>query len=269
MKVTLALKMREGDRRLWKAALLVVMLAGLLVLVSFAQKPTGPHIIQKVNEVLSPESSRARAKMTIATTSGDTRTFLYESWSKNSGEKTLMRYLEPSRIKDQAVLMLNNADDIWMFFPRTQRVRKMATHAKKQKMQGSDFSYEDMGGGDAFIDDFTAVRLADEKKEGHACFKLELTRRPGSDLAYSRMILWVIKESYAPIAIDYYHEEDPSHLEKQLVASDIQVIDDIPTAMTVVMFNRNDNTQTSIRILEVRHNLVLDDSLFTERALKK
>ena len=141
MRITLVFKTHEGERWLWKAALLLVMLAGLLVLMSFAEEPTGPQIIHMVNEVLSPDSSRAKARMTISTTSGDTRTFLYESWSKNAGEKNLMRYLEPRRIKDQAVLMLNNADDIWMFFPRTQRVRKMATHAKKQKMQGSDFSY--------------------------------------------------------------------------------------------------------------------------------
>lgn len=269
MKVTLVFKTREGERWIWKAALLIVMLTGLLVLMSLAEKPTGPQIIQKVNEVLSPDTSRAKARMTIVTTSGDTRTLLYESWSKNSGEKSLMRYLEPNRVKDQAVLMLNHADDIWMFFPRTQRVRKMATHAKKQKMQGSDFSYEDMGSGDAFIEDYTAVRLEDEKKEGFPCFKLELTRRSGSDLAYSRMILWIIRENYVPIAIDYYHEKDPARLEKQLVGSDIQVIDGIPTAMTVVMFNRNDDTQTSIQILEARYNLALDDALFTERALKK
>jgi len=86
-------------------------------------------------------------------------------------------------------LMLNNADDIWMFFPRTQRVRKLATHAKKQKMQGSDFSYEDMGSGDAFIEDYDAQRLEDEMREGHDCFKLELTRKEGSDMSYSRLIL--------------------------------------------------------------------------------
>jgi outer membrane lipoprotein-sorting protein len=165
--------------------------------------------------------------------------------------------------------MLNNADDIWMYFPRTQRVRKLATHAKKQKMQGSDFSYEDMGSGDAFITDYTPERLKDEKMKGYDCYQVELTRKPGSDMSYSRLIMWVIKENFVPVVIDYYHEDDPSLHEKRLTQSDIRTIDDLPTAMKVVMLNKNDNTQTEMELLEVKYNLTLDDSLFTERSLKK
>ena len=128
--------------------------------------PTGDDIIQKANEVFTPQTSHSKSRLTIVTTSGDQRTFVFESWSQNKGEKNLVRYLEPSRVKGQAILMLNHADDIWSFFPRTQRVRKLASHAKKQKMQGSDFSYEDMGSGDAFIEDYTAKRLDDTKAEG-------------------------------------------------------------------------------------------------------
>jgi len=128
----------------------------ILILVSgmYGEGPTGDEIIRKVNDLINVETAYSRSKMTITTTSGQERTFISESWTKDRGEKNLVRYLEPARVKDQAVLMLNNADDIWMFFPRTQRVRKLATHAKKQKMQGSDFSYEDMGSGETFINDF-------------------------------------------------------------------------------------------------------------------
>jgi len=245
----------------------------LIVLLFFlplsAQEPTGEEIIKKVNDVLSPDTNHATMKMTIITSSGDERTFEYESWSKNRGEKNLIRYLEPRRVKDQATLMLNHADDIWMFFPRTQRVRKLATHAKKQKMEGSDFSYEDLGSGDSFIDDFNAIRLDDEKMESHDCFKLELTRNPESDISYSRLLVWVIKENYVPVVIDYYNENDPERLEKRLIQSDIQVIDGIPTAKKIIMYNKNDNTKTEMEIIMIEYNLKLDDSMFTERSLKK
>jgi outer membrane lipoprotein-sorting protein len=207
--------------------------------------------------------------MTIVTTSGQKRTFLQESWSKDQGEKNLVRYLEPRRVKDQAVLMLNHADDIWMFFPRTQRVRKLATHAKKQKMQGSDFSYEDMGSGDAFIEDFTSKRLEDEQKEEQDCYKLELTRKEKGGSSYSRLIMWIIKENFLPVVIEYYDEKDPTYLLKTMVASDFRVIDGIPTSMKVVMYNQNDNTQTEMELLEVKYNITLTDDMFTERSLKK
>ena len=248
---------------------IIVLLSVVLANAAPAQELTGEDIIQKVNDIMNVETSWSKSKMTIVTTSGNTRTFVSESWSKDRGEKNLVRYLEPSRVKDQAFLMLNNADDIWAFFPRTQRVRKLATHAKKQKMQGSDFSYEDMGSGDAFIDDFTPKRLEDEKKEGCDCYTVELTRKEESDLSYSRLIMWINRENFVPVVIDYYEEDDPSRIQKRLISSDFQVIDGIPTAMKFVMKNLNDNTETEMELLEVKYNIELNDDLFSERNLKK
>jgi len=251
----------------------ILIAGGLMVLllapVAFSQELTADEIIQKVNDQFNTETSYSKSTMTIVTTSGQKRTFVQESWSKDQGEKNLVRYLEPRRVKDQAVLMLNHADDIWMFFPRTQRVRKLATHAKKQKMQGSDFSYEDMGSGDAFIDDFTSKKLNDEQKEEQDCYKLELIRKPEGDSSYSRLIMWIIKENFLPIVIEYYDEKDPTYLLKTMVASDFRVIDGIPTSMKVVMFNQNDNSQTEMELLEVKYNITLSDDMFTERSLKK
>jgi outer membrane lipoprotein-sorting protein len=257
-----------GGKIMKKTTALISMIL-LLGPAIFSQELTGKDIIKKVNDLFNTQTSYAKSKMTIITTSGEKRNFIQESWSKDRGEKNLVRYLEPRRVKDQAVLMLNHADDIWMFFPRTQRVRKLATHAKKQKVQGSDFSYEDMGSGDAFINDFVSKRLEDEQKEGKDCYKLELTRDKDSDSSYSRLIMWVMKENFLPIVIDYYDENDPTYLQKTMVASDFRLIDDIPTAMKLVMFNKNDNTSTEMELLEAKYNLTLTDDLFTERSLKK
>jgi outer membrane lipoprotein-sorting protein len=252
-----------------KKLMLIFIIVLVMSSVSLAQDLTADQIIQKVNDLFNPETSYGKSKMTIVTTSGSKRTFTSESWSKGKGEKNLVRYLEPRRVKGQAILMLNNADDIWSYFPRTQRVRKLASHAKKQKMQGSDFSYEDMGSGDAFIEDYTPKKLKDEKMEKESCFKLELTRKPDSDLSYSRLIMWVVKENFYPIAIDYFDEENPTRKIKRLIQSDIRVIDDFPTAMKAVMYNENDNTTTELEMLEIKYNIKLDDNMFTERSLKK
>jgi len=246
-----------------------IMLSLLRNTDSAGQTLTGPEIIRKVNDLINPESSYAKAKMTIVTTSGQARTFVYDSWSNKYGEENLIRYLEPARTRGQATLMLNHADDIWMYFPRTKRVRKLATHAKKQKMEGSDFSYEDMGSGNTFIDDFITRRLEDEKKEDQLCYQLEMTRKDGTDISYSRLIMWARQDNFVPIVIDYYDEDHPDKLLKELVQRDIRIIQDIPTAMKMIMFNRQDNTKTEMEFLEVQYNISLDDGMFTERGLKK
>jgi len=239
-----------------------------------SQELTGKQIVDRVNELINQETVKAEMKLTILTTSGQKRTFEYESYSKNKGEKNLIRYLLPRRVKGNAILMLNNADDIWMYFSRTKRVRKLATHAKKQKMEGSDFSYEDMGAGNSFVKDFTAKRLRDEKMkddEGkkYDCYKVELTRKKESKSTYSRMIIWVVKKNFVPIVIDYYDEKKPNRLLKRLAGSNINITDNVPTLMKMTMYNKLDNTQTSMEFTTVQYNVKLDDSMFTERGLRK
>jgi len=230
---------------------------------------TALEIINTMTETLNPEQSKGKMKMTIVTSTGQERTFEYETFSKNRGEKSLMKYVKPQRVKDQAILMLNDANDIWIYFPRTKRIRKLATHAKKQKLEGSDFSYEDMGGSDEFIEEYDAVRQNDEKKEGRICYKLELTQKVESDASYSKVILWVDKETFVPMIIDYYHEDDPQLWEKQLICSNIELIDSIYTPMKFIMYNKLDNTYTSMEIIEVVYNVNLPDNLFTEMGMQK
>ena len=230
---------------------------------------TAEEIIKTMTETLNPEQSEAVVEMTITTSGGQERTFVYKAYSKNSGEKNLMKYIEPGRVKNQAILMLNNADDIWMYFPGTNRVRKLATHAKRQKVQSSDFSYEDLGSSNEFIENYNSVLLGEEEKEGELCYKLELTKKEDSDAGYSRLIVWVEKGNYVPLIIDYYHERDPELLEKELILSDIEMIDDIPTPMKMLMYNKLDNTKTVMEFKELTYDVDLSDNIFTEMGMKK
>jgi len=236
---------------------------------SLGQELTGEEIINKVNKLMNQDTVQAKVKMTIVTSSGNERVFIYDSYSKNKGEKNLLRYIEPKRAKGQAILMLNYADDIWMYFPRTKRIRKLATNSKSQKMEGSDFSYEDTGASDAFIEDFSSKKLGSEKKEGYDCYKVEMLKKEGIESGYSRLIMWIIKDNFYPIVINYYDAENPELLLKTLIQYDIKEIDGIPTAIKMVMYNKEENSQTSIEMFEIKYNIELDDSLFTERNLKK
>jgi outer membrane lipoprotein-sorting protein len=230
---------------------------------------TADQILETLTETMNPEQSQGIMTMTIVTSSGQERTFEYETYSKGQGEKSLMKYLKPQRVKGQTILMLNDANDIWTYFPRTKRIRKLATHAKKQKLEGSDFSYEDMGASNTFIEEYDALRLKNEKIEGRQCFKMELTRHPDGDAGYSRIMLWIDQEQYVPLVIDYYHDDDPELKEKQLICSNIKLIDGIYTPMSCTMYNQLDNTHTSMEIVEVSYGVDLPDDLFTEMGMQR
>jgi len=235
--------------------------------VLFAQDAT--EIVKKATDLMTAENSVSKVKMTIVTSSGKKREFIYNSFSKNDGEKTLTRYLSPSRVKGQATLMLNNADDIWTYFPRTNRVRKLATHAKKQKMQGSDFSYEDMGGNDVFLTDFSHKLIDDKKIDGLLCYGIEMVKKEGINSSYAKMVLFVQKETFLILKIDYYNQDAPELIQKSLFCSEIKNVGGIPTAFYLVMKNLVDGTETEMEILEIDYDVKLADKMFTERGLKK
>jgi len=261
---------RTINRNLSAISLSIILLATFPVMHLNAQEDmTADEILETLTETMNPEQSHGIMTMTIVTSSGQERTFKYETFSKDKGDKSLMKYLEPQRVKGQTILMLNDANDIWTYFPRTKRVRKLATHAKKQKVEGSDFSYEDMGASDAFIEEYNARRLDNEKKEGRSCFKIELTRKAESNASYSRVMLWVDKENFIPLVVDYYHEDDPELWEKQLVCHDVQLIEDIYTPMDCIMYNKLDNTYTKMEIIDINYGVELSDDLFTEMGMQR
>ncbi len=227
----------------------------------------GTEIITRITEIMTPENSKGVATQTIETSSGQIRTFEMEMYSANKGEKSLMRYTKPSVVRGQTFLMLNNADDIWTYFPRTKRVRKLASHAKKQSAQGSDFSYEDMGSGDTWLEDFTAEYTGDEDYQEQPCWKVEMIRNPEADISYSKMIVYARQADYYPVHIQYFDEEG-EHI-KSAVMENIKDIEGFPTAMKMTMINHEKRSQTMMETLSMTYDWEPPKDFFTERSIKQ
>ncbi|MBU0712132.1 outer membrane lipoprotein-sorting protein [bacterium] len=231
-----------------------------------AADPTGAEILNKIIDLMNPENAKAVMEQTIVTTSGDKRTFQYETYMGNRGESSLMRYLEPSRVKGNAMLMTGFSDNIWMYNRRTDRVRKLASSAKNQKFEGSDFTYEDMGSGDSWKEDYTPVLKGIEKIDREKCYTLELQLK-SDDNSYKKMICFARLEDFFPIQIDYYDENDV--LSKSLYLEDIQTVEGIPTPMKMTMSNHLDKTETVMEYTSITYDVEFDKYFFTERNLKK
>jgi len=230
------------------------------------QDMTGPEILDKMMEVMNPEFSHAKMKQTILTTTGKNRTLEYESFSGQGGKNVIMRYLEPARVRGNAMMMTDFSDNIWMYNKRTNRVRKLASHARKQKFEGSDFTYEDMGSGDTWKEDYETILKGMGKAEGEPCYVLEMTAK-SSNQTYQKLICFVGQEDFCPRRIDYY--EDPSILLKSLILSDIEIIQDIPTPMKMTMKNHLESSETTMEYTEVTYDVEYPESFFSERNLVK
>ena len=242
----------------------IISIIIIIAVTTQAQQLTPKEIIKKIDDTERVSSSEGIVKQIIITSGGKKRTLEMHSYSKDQNDKQLMIYTGPKRVKGDKILMLNDGDDIWFYTPKTDRVRHLASHAKKQKVQGSDFSYEDMSGGN-IEEDYTYTRLEDEKIDGVGCYKFELIPTETGP-HYSKMILWADKDKFLTIRIDYYEDDE---LLKRLTCSDIKNIDDHWYAMNLVMTNLQEGGETVMETVEVKFDIDLDDELFTTNNLKR
>ncbi|NQT96896.1 MAG: outer membrane lipoprotein-sorting protein [Candidatus Marinimicrobia bacterium] len=243
----------------------ILILLSLIVTLA-AQEPSGKSVLDKIIDLMNPVNARGIMKQTIETTSGQLRTFEYETFAGNKGENQLMRYRAPGRVKGNAMLMTDFSDNIWMYNKRTNRVRKLASHAKKQKFEGSDFTYEDMGSGDSWRADYKPKIAGTEKLDGEKCWLLEMTPKT-DDLSYSKMVIWSRTSDLFPVRIDYYDEGGT--FTKSLLMEDIRNIEGFLTPFTMTMKNHLENTQTVMEYVEVTYDITFDKNFFSERNLKK
>ena len=229
-----------------------------------AQELTPKQIILKIDSTERVQSSEGIVKQTIITSGGSKRTLEMQVFSKDKNDKQLMVYTGPRRVQGDKILMLNDGDDIWFSTPKTDRVRHLASHARRQKVQGSDFAYEDMSSG-SIEEDYTYKLLGEEKIEGIACYKFELIPTQ-SGPHYSKLIYWADREKFITRRIDYYED---TGLLKRLLCHEIQQIDGHWTAMKLVMSNLKEGGETIMETAEIKFDLELDDEIFTTQNLKR
>jgi outer membrane lipoprotein-sorting protein len=244
----------------------ILLVQFLLYALLRADDPSGSEILSKLIEHMNPRNAQGVVEQTIVTTSGEERVFKFDTFMGNRGEKSLMRYLEPSRVKGNALLMTNFSNNIWMYNRRTNRVRKLASSAKNQKFEGSDFTYEDLGSGDSWKDNYKPLLKGIEKIKGERCYCLELVAQIAGS-SYQKLVCFVRVTDFFPLQIDYY--DKAGVLLKSLYLENIQEIEGILTPLKMKMQNHLDQTKTEMQYLSITYNVEFDEYFFTERNLSK
>lgn len=182
---------------------------------------TAEKILDKADAVAKSDSSKGIMETIIITTSGAERTLVSEAFSKDGQDKQLTRYIKPARVKGESMLMLNDGNDIWYYSPRTDRVRKIASHAKKKKVMGSDFTYEDMASG-TMARKYTGELLGIVKQAKKKCFHLELIPTPAGP-SYAKIQTWIDQATFVMLRVDYWDKGEKPF--KRLILSEVKNID--------------------------------------------
>jgi outer membrane lipoprotein-sorting protein len=226
---------------------------------------TVDEILDKVEANEEAQSAKMEMTQTVYTADGDERISKLVSFGKDKGDKGLMEYLSPARIKGMKILMLNDGDDIWMYSARTARVRKIASHQKNQSVAGSDFSYDDMSARD-MRKDYNAELKGTEKLGKKDCYKILMTAKDKKK-TYSKSLSWVDTTNYVMLKAEMYDEDQ--ELWKVLTMQDIEKIGNYWTPKKIEMKNVQKGSRTVMTMDKIEYDIELSDKIFSERNLKR
>ena len=247
-----------------RVAVLLALTAHLSCTCLHAQELSARQIVARIDSTERVAASDGQYRQVITTSGGRTRTLEMRAYSRDRNDKQLLIYTGPRRVKGDKILMLNEGDDIWFYTPKTDRVRHLASHARRRKVQGSDFAYEDMAGG-SIEEDYTYALVGREEVDGVSCHKFELIPTESGPY-YERLLLWADAAKYVTRRIDYFEEGE---LLKRLTTSDLREIEGHWYAMKMVMANLQEGGQTAMETLQIRFDVELSDDLFTTANLKR
>ena len=179
---------------------LLISVLAIALLATSLPAITATEILNKVDNNMVASSMKFSAELKISI-SGSVRTKEFKGFSKGE-DKAYMEFTSPSR--DKGTRFLKLADEFWMYLPNVGKAVKIAGHALRGSLMGSDFSYEDAVSNEELAESYDASLEGEEKVGDKNCYVLKLSLKEGAEGSYYTQKLWVGKESFIPIKAEYY-----------------------------------------------------------------
>ncbi len=234
-----------------------------LLLICFVIKGfaiTGGEVLDKVEKtLLAPKDRVAVAKLTLIEKSGKKKVRKIKMWQKGK-EKRLIKFLEPADVRGVGLLVVSE-NQMYLWMPAFSKIRRIASHVKHQSFMGTDFSYEDIGEV-GYKDKYSAKLERENEKE----YVLLLTPEK-KDVYYGKLRMWVLKESYLPVKVEFYSKK--GELLKVMEAEKIEKIDGFWTHVKIVMHNVKTGHKTVMELSEIKYNTGIKNKVFTKSYLKR
>lgn len=229
---------------------------------SFAQNAT--EIVKKADELMRAKSSYTEMTMKIVKPNW-TREMSMKVWALEP-DFALIYVTSPAR--DRGTVTLKRKNEVWNWLPSVQKVIKIPPSMMLQSWMGSDFTNDDLVRESSVINDYSHQIIAEEKLNGYDCYKIQLTPKPQAGVVWSKIIVWIIKDTYLQPLIEYYDEDN--RLVKKFVGSELKLMDGrkIFTHWEMIPVDKPGN-KTIMDYNKIQFNIKIDESFFSEQNMKK
>jgi len=235
-----------------------------------AQNLTGKQIIEKVYNRPTGDDQSSILTMTLINAQGKQRVRKLNQFIKDNGtnEKKIMFFTAPADVKGTSFMNWSytsgKSDDQWIYLPALKKIKRISSDSKSDYFMGSDFTYDDLG--DRHPNDDTHKFLREETLFGVKCYVVQSIPKD-EDYMYSKTITWIIKTSFIGLKKEFYDED--GDLLKIMDVNSSQKISGINVVTKITMQNKQKNHKTIMSLSNVKINVGISDSKFTERMMMR
>jgi outer membrane lipoprotein-sorting protein len=220
---------------------------------------TGMQVLQRSEEATQPKTSRAFVIMKVYSGYDSYRTIKMKSYSMGS-ELSYSEYVYPKNI--EGMKYLSRGDNIWIYYPKTNRVRKLAKHMEKRPISGvgGDFAARDMKQ-TKWSEKYTAKILRSDKD------KYVVEARGKTSGTYKKLVVHIKQSNFVPVKTDYYNEDGRKF--KTLYMKNVEKIKGVWFAKKLIMKSYDRGAKTVIEMKSVSINIRIKRKYFSLSNLRR
>ncbi len=229
-----------------------------------AQQLSAKEIITRADDKFNGElSGYSVMSMTIVRPAWQ-RTVEFRSWSLQD-DYALTLITSPAREKGQTFLKRGN--EMWSWNPAINRLIKLPPSMMSQGWMGSDYTNDDILRESSVVDDYTHTPEGDEEVDGRLCYKISLDAKEDAGVLWGRQVWWVDKKEFVVLKAELYDEDN--FLVRTERGMDLRTMDGrfIPTTIELIPAEEP-GRKTILKIIEVKFNLKLEESFFSQQNMK-
>ncbi len=220
---------------------------------------TADEILERCDEFHHGyNDSQVTVRTIIKDKDGNKTMLLHEMWEK--GQRRLMIFSEPPDIAGMAVLA-KDPDTIYVYEPEFNKVRRIASHAKKQTMFGMDYTMDESGIRHLAVHYVPTIESEDEMQA-----VLVLKQKKGEDKAWPKLKLTVQKDSHWE-AVKIQYLDDKGKKRKTETRMKLKMLGGRLATAVMVMKNHDKKHSTTLIMKKAKYNQGLPDEMFSKRYL--
>jgi hypothetical protein len=193
------------------------------------------------------------------------RSISMKSWGRGT-EYSLIYITAPAKEKGQ--VFMKREKEMWNWVPSIDRMIKLPPSMMMQSWMGSDFTNDDLIRESSVVLDYEHSIVGEEEIQGRLCWKIQLIPKPDAAVVWGKIYLWITKEDYLQLKIEFYDEDE--FLVSTQILSDIKEMGGrvIPCKLEMIPAEE-EGKKTVIEITSADYETEVKESFFSQQNMKR